>query len=68
MIIHRPALDFMYVCIKLKPFFSLYLVIIRPRKTINTANKNWAHIYKIKYFRNQSFQKIPLLQVGLLVL
>ena len=31
------------------------------------ADKNWAHFYKIKYFKNLNFQKKFLIKVGLLV-
>ena len=39
--------------------FSLDNVIVRPT---NTADKNWARFLKIKYLKNQSFQKISLMQ------
>ena len=47
--------------------FSLNLVIVRLTKTMNRANKNWTQFKKIKYLRNQTFQKHFLIKVGLLV-
>ena len=36
--------------------FSLNNDIIRPTKIMNNrADKNWAHFYKTKYFKNQRF-------------
>ena len=34
---------------------------------MNRADKNWTDFQKIKYFKNQSFQKISLIKVGLLI-
>ena len=36
---------------------SLDNVTVRPTKIMNRADKNWAHFEKIKYFKNQNFQK-----------
>ena len=47
--------------------FSLNLVIVRLTKIMNRADKNWAQFYKIKYLKNQKFQKHFLIKVGLLV-
>ena len=47
--------------------FSLNNVILRLTKIMNRADKNWAHFQEIKYFKNQSFQKISLIKVGLLI-
>ena len=47
--------------------FSLNYTIVRPTKIMNRADKNWAHFQKIKYFKNQSFQKISFVKVVLLV-
>ena len=38
-------------------------VIVRNIKTMNRAEKNWAHFQKTKYFKNQSFQKISIIKV-----
>ena len=46
---------------------SLNNIIGRSTKTMNRADKNWAHFYKTKYFKNQSFQKISTLKVDILV-
>ena len=45
--------------------FSLKNVIISPTKIMNGANNNWARVQKTKYFKNQSFQIISLLNVDL---
>lgn len=42
-------------------------VSVRPTKIMNRADKYWAHFQKINYFKIQSFQKIALIKVGLLV-
>ena len=47
--------------------FSLNNVILRLTKIRNSAEKNWANFQEIKYFKNQSFQKISLIKVGLLI-
>ena len=47
--------------------FSLNLVIVRLTKIMNRADKNWAQFKKIKYLKNQNFQKDFLMKVGLLV-
>ena len=47
--------------------FSQYHVNVRPTKIMNRAYKHWAPFYKTKYFKNQSFQKISLIKVGLLI-
>ena len=39
---------------------SLNNVIVRPTKILNSADKNWAHFYKTKYFKNQSTLKIKV--------
>ena len=44
---------------------SLNNVIVRPTNIVNIAKKNWAHFYKTKFFRNQSFQTISLIKVDL---
>ena len=36
---------------------SLNNVILRPAKIINRVDKNWAHSWKTKYFKNQIVQK-----------
>ena len=46
--------------------FSLYNVMVRPTKIMNRADKNGAHFWRTKYFKNQSFQKISFLKVDLL--
>ena len=38
--------------------FSLNNVIVRLTEIMNRADKDWAHFSKIKYLKNQSFQKI----------
>ena len=43
--------------------FSLNNAIFRLIKIMNRVDKNWAHFKKIKYFKNQSFQKMPLAKV-----
>ena len=45
--------------------FSLNNVTVRSTKIMNRANKNWAHFYRKKYFKNQNFQKNILSKVGL---
>ena len=47
--------------------FSLNNVIVRPTKILNRDDKNWAHLWKIKYSKHQNFQKTFVLKVGLLV-
>ena len=47
--------------------FSLNLVIARATKIMNRADKNWTQFQKIKYLKNQKFQKHFLIKVGLLV-
>ena len=37
--------------------FSLNLVIVLLTKIMKKANKNWAYFQKIKYLKNQNFQK-----------
>ena len=49
-----------------KPFFLLYNVTVRHTKIMKRADKNWENFYKVKYFKNQKFQKYILLKVGLL--
>ena len=44
--------------------FSLNLVIVRLTKNMNRANKNWAQFQKIKYLKNQNFQKLCPFFVG----
>ena len=58
----RPHMHLMEISI-----CSLNNVTVRPTKIVNRAEKNWAHFQKIKYFKNQNFQKKFLLKVGLLV-
>ena len=41
--------------------------MLRLTKIMNRADKNWAHFYEIKYFKNQRFQKISLIQISLLI-
>ena len=48
-------------------YFSLNPAIVRPTKIKNRANKNWAQFYRVKYLKNQNFQKHFLLKAGLLV-
>ena len=38
--------------------FSPNVYMVRLTKIMNRADKNWAHLYEIKYFKKQSFQKI----------
>ena len=38
--------------------FPLNNFIVCLTKIMNRVVKNWAHFYKIKYFKNQSFQRI----------
>jgi len=47
--------------------FSLYDVIVKHTKIIKRADKNWAYFYKIKHFKTQSFQKMSLIKVGLVL-
>ena len=47
--------------------FSLNNVTLIPTKIMDRADKNWAHFLKIKYLKNQNFQKHFLLKAGLLV-
>ena len=47
--------------------FSLNLVIVRPTKIMNRADKNWAQFQETKYLKNQTFQKIFVIKVGLLI-
>jgi hypothetical protein len=54
-------------CIATKYYFSLNLVIVRLTKIMNRADKNWAQFWKIKYLKNENFQKDFLIKVGLLV-
>ena len=37
--------------------FSLNNVTLRPTKIMKRADENWAHFYKIKYFKNIKLQK-----------
>ena len=37
--------------------FSLNNVTVRPTKIMNRADKNWANFQKIKYLKNENFQK-----------
>ena len=46
---------------------SLKIDFVRPTKIMNRADKNWAHFQKTEYFKNQSFRKISLIKVDLLV-
>ena len=46
--------------------FSLNNITVRPTKIMNRADKNEAHFQKIKYFKNQNFQKYFLLKLSLL--
>ena len=56
----------MYASSGNKHFFT-NLVIVRPTKIMNRADENWAQFYKIKYLKNQKFQKHFVVKVGLLV-
>ena len=47
--------------------FSLNNDLVRLTKIMDRANKNWTLFLKIKYFKNQKFQKYILLKVGTLV-
>ena len=47
--------------------FSLNLVIVRPTKIMNRADKIRPQFQEIKYLKNQKFQKQFLIKVGLLV-
>ena len=46
---------------------SLYNVIIRSTKIMNRGEKNLAHFFKTKYFKNQNVQKNSLIKVDILV-
>ena len=48
--------------------FSLNNVTIRPTKIMNRADKNWAHLKKIKYFKNQNFQKCAQFLLALFII
>ena len=45
--------------------FSLNNVTVRPTK-MSRADKNWSHIQKRKYFKNETFQKKSIIKVDLL--
>ena len=47
--------------------FSVNNAIVRPTKIMNRADKDWAHLKKSTYFKNQSFQKISFIKVDLIV-
>ena len=51
----KPRMHILEKCIS-----SLNHVIVRPTKTPKLADKNWAHFYQIKGFKNWSFQKMPI--------
>ena len=47
--------------------FSLNNVIFSLTKIMNRADKNWTLFYDIKYFINQSFQIISIINIGFLI-